>query len=339
MRTIQTTLVGFGFSGVTFHAPFLKASPRYAVRQVVSSKDDALKLFPEAKVVPTLDTALQDDATELVVITTPSALHFEMASASIRAGKHVLLEKPAVVTVEEGEELMRLAAQYNVHVAVYQNRRYDGDFLTVKQLIETQGIGEWKLLESRFDRFRPLVRDRWREQAGPGSGILFDLGSHLIDQALLLLGEPDAVTGDVLMQREGAETDDGFCVTFYYGEKRVILRSSPYVLGKTPRFELHGTKGSYVKYGMDPQEARLATGEIDGTEPPEYYGTLSLDGEEAKPLPTVDGSYQQFYADLAAGLDDGRIPVALTDALKTMRLIEAARLSSREGRRVERNEW
>jgi len=339
MTTIKTTLVGFGFSGVTFHAPFLKASPRYEVRQVVSSKDGALSLFPDAKIVPTLEVALQDDATELVVITTPSALHFEMAASSIRAGKHVLLEKPAVVTVEEGEALIRLADKYGVCVAVYQNRRYDGDFLTVKQLIETKEIGEWKQLESRFDRFRPLVRERWREQAGPGSGILFDLGSHLIDQALYLLGEPDAVTGDVLMQRDGAETDDGFCVTFHYGERRVILRSSPYVLGKTPRFELHGTRGSYVKYGMDPQEARLVKGEIDGTEPPECYGTLSLDGAEPNRLPTVSGSYDQLYADLADGLQHGDVPVTLEDALRTMRLIEAVRLSSREGRRVERNEW
>lgn len=344
MTPIQTTIVGFGFSAVTFHAPLLDALPEFHVRQVVSrDAEKAHRVFPEARVVATLDEALHDQATELVVITTPTGLHFEMAKQAIEANKHVLLEKPAVVTIEEGEALLALAEQHRVHVAVYHNRRYDGDFLTVEQLIEANEIGDWQLLESRFDRYRPVVRDRWREKQGAGSGILFDLGSHLIDQALALFGEPDELTGDVLMQRDGAETDDGFHITLHYGKRRVILRSTSFVQGPTPRFELHGTRGSYVKYGMDPQEARLASGrEADGTlgeDDPEDFGHLQLAEQAAERLETLSGNYLGYYRDLADGLATGRLPVDLHDALKTMKLIEAVRKSSEDGRTIRRKEW
>lgn len=344
MTPIQTTLVGFGFSGVTFHGPLLNALPEFTVRQLVSSDPEKVhRMFPEARVVATLDEALRDEATELVVITTPTALHFEMAKQAIEANEHVLLEKPAVVTIEEGEALLALAEQHRVQVAVYQNRRYDGDFLTIEQLIETNEIGDWQLLESRFDRYRPVVRDRWREKQGAGSGILFDLGSHLIDQALALFGEPEAVTGDVLMQRDGAETDDGFHITLHYGKRRVILRSTSFIQGPTPRFELHGTRGSYVKYGMDPQEARLASGHradvMLGEDEPEDFGHLQLADQAAERLATLSGNYLGYYRDLAKGLTTGELPVDLYDALKTMQLIEAVRKSNEEGRTISREEW
>jgi len=344
MTTIQTTLVGFGFSAVTFHAPLIQALPEYTIRQVVSSQADKVtSVFPEADVIGTLEEALQDDQTELVIITTPTALHFEMAKQAIEAKKHVLLEKPAVVTMEEAIELQRLATHHGVYVAVYQNRRYDGDFLTVEQLVEMNEIGDWQLFESRFDRYRPVVRDRWREKAGPGSGILFDLGSHLIDQALALFGEPDAVVGDVLFQRDGAETDDGFHITLFYGKRRVILRSNSFIQGATPRFELHATRGSYLKYGMDPQEARLASGQpVDvtiGQEEAVNYGYLQITDHPAERLATLAGNYLGFYKALAEGLKTGDVPVDLTDALKTMQIIEAVRLSSETGRKIFRKEW
>ncbi|MDI3234387.1 Gfo/Idh/MocA family oxidoreductase [Exiguobacterium antarcticum] len=344
MTTIQTMLVGFGFSAVTFHAPLLQALPQFTVRQVVSSQQDKVAtVFPEAKVIGTLEEALQDEQTELVIITTPTALHFEMAKQAIEAKKHVLLEKPAVVTMDEADELIRLAAHHGVHVAVYQNRRFDGDFLTIEQLIEMNEIGDWQLLESRFDRYRPVVRNRWREQKGPGSGILFDLGSHLIDQALALFGEPDAVVGDVLFQRDGAETDDGFHVTLCYGKRRVILRSNSFIQGLSPRFELHATRGSYIKYGMDPQEARLASGhpvnETIGQDLVTDYGYLQIADQPVERLATLPGSYLGFYEALAAGLVTGALPVDLTDALRTMQVLNAVRLSSETGRKVMRKEW
>lgn len=344
MTTIQTTLVGFGFSAVTFHAPLIQALPEFTVRQVVSSQGEKVAtVFPDATVIATLEEALQDKQTELVIITTPTALHFDMAKQAIEAKKHVLLEKPAVVTIEEAEELMRLADQHGVRVTVYQNRRYDGDFLTIEQLIEMNEIGDWQWLESRFDRYRPVVRDRWREQKGPGSGILFDLGSHLIDQALALFGEPDAVIGDVLFQRDGAETDDGFQMTLFYGKRRVVLRSNSFIQGPTPRFELHATRGSYVKYGMDPQEARLASGQpidhVFGRDEEENYGYLQIANQPPERLATLPGNYLGFYEALAKGLATGALPVDLTDALKTMQLIEAVRLSSETGRKILRKEW
>ncbi|WP_026827298.1 Gfo/Idh/MocA family oxidoreductase [Exiguobacterium artemiae] len=344
MTTIQTTLVGFGFSAVTFHAPLIQALPEFTVRQVVSSQADKVAtVFPEAQVIGTLEEALEDEQTELVIITTPTALHFEMAKQAVEAKKHVLLEKPAVVTLEEATELQRLATQYGVYVAVYQNRRYDGDFLTVEQLVEMNEIGDWQLFESRFDRYRPVVRDRWREKPGTGSGILFDLGSHLIDQALALFGEPDAVVGDVLFQRDGAETDDGFQITLHYGKRRVVLRSNSFIQGKTPRFELHATRGSYIKYGMDPQEARLASGQaVDasiGQEETTDFGYLKIADHPAERLATLPGNYLGFYKALATGLKTGNVPVDLTDALKTMQLIEAVRLSSETGRKIFRKEW
>lgn len=344
MNPIQTTLVGFGFSAVTFHVPFLQALPAFEVTQVVSSRPEQVaQHFSNAAVVATLAEALQDENTKLVIITTPTALHFEMAKQAIEAKKHVLLEKPAVVTIEEALALQTLAKQHGVQVAIYQNRRFDGDFLTLEQLMEMNEIGDWQVIESRFDRYRPVVRERWREQAGSGAGILFDLGSHLLDQALALFGEPDALTGDVYLQRDGAVVDDGFHVTLHYGTRRVILRSTSFIQGPTPRFEFHATRGSYVKYGMDPQEGRLAKGHpVDeqlGEDEVDSYGYLQIADQPVERLATLPGSYATFYEQLAEGLRGGRVPVDLRDAEKTMRLIEAVRISSDEGRRLLRKEW
>lgn len=328
---INTILVGFGFSAATFHLPFLKALDEYNVTGVVSSRpDDVKRELPDVTVYASLEAALESEAT-LFVITTPSHLHNDMVEACLKAGKDVLVEKPAFLSVKEGEKLRDLEANSRGIVNVFHNRRTDGDFLTVKALLEKGELGDWKVFESRFDRFRPAVRDRWRENAGPGSGILFDLGSHLIDQALVLFGVPDRVQADVMIQRDGGQSDDGFFITLHHGEKRVYLRSNPFIAGEAPRFELHGTKGSFIKHGLDPQEAALRNGNLS----PDVLETGTLSQDETSAVAIESGRYTDFYRELAASFIARRPLVPLSDALLTTRVIELARLSSDEQRTID----
>ncbi|KDN59186.1 Gfo/Idh/MocA family oxidoreductase [Exiguobacterium sp. AB2] len=328
---INTILVGFGFSATTFHLPFLKALDEYNVTGVVSSRpDDVKRELPDVTVYASLEAAVESEAT-LFVITTPSHLHNDMVEACLKAGKDVLVEKPAFLSVKEGEKLRDLEANSRGIVNVFHNRRTDGDFLTVKALLEKGELGDWKVFESRFDRFRPAVRDRWRENAGPGSGILFDLGSHLIDQALVLFGVPDRVQADVMIQRDGGQSDDGFFITLHHGEKRVYLRSNPFIAGEAPRFELHGTKGSFIKHGLDPQEAALRNGNLS----PDVLETGTLSQDETSAVAIESGRYTDFYRELAASFIARRPLVPLSDALLTTRVIELARLSSDEQRTID----
>ncbi|TCI60153.1 Gfo/Idh/MocA family oxidoreductase [Exiguobacterium sp. SH3S1] len=322
---INTVVVGFGFSATTFHLPFLTTLEEFNITGVVSSRpDDVRAVLPDVDVYVTLEEAIATDAT-LFVITTPSNLHKDMVTTCLDANKDVLVEKPAFLTSEEGESLIALEKTRDGIVNVFHNRRMDGDFLTVASLLESNRIGDWKVYESRFDRFRPLVRDRWRENAGPGSGILFDLGSHLIDQALVLFGEPDHVSADVMVQRDGGQSDDGFNVTLHYGEKRVYLRSNPFVAVEAPRFEVHGTAGSFMKYGLDPQEAALRDGTIEAGV--RETGTLVVN--ESQTIEIEPGRYLAFYRQLADSYSTRRPVVSLEDALLTTRVIELARQSSR----------
>ncbi|WP_215141278.1 Gfo/Idh/MocA family oxidoreductase [Exiguobacterium qingdaonense] len=330
---IKTVLVGFGFSANTFHLPFLKAIDSFEVSGVVSTRPTEVHSeLPDVSVYATLDEALQSDAT-LFVITTPTHLHKEMIVDCLKAGKDVLVEKPAFLTTAEGYELMELESQSRGLVNVYQNRRYDGDFLTIKSLLDSNQLGEWKVIESRFDRFRPNVRDRWRENAGPGAGILFDLGSHLIDQTLALLGKPDKIQADVMIQREDGQSDDGFYVTLYYGEKRVYLRSNPFIAGETPRFEVHGTKGSFVKFGLDPQEEALKQGKLSS----DVLETGILSTDESETIQVEKGDYLMYYQQLAESYVTRQPVVSLKDATLTTQMIELARQSSESGEMITLN--
>lgn len=335
---IKTILVGFGFAAKVFHLPHLVHSDKYEVVGVVS-RSGASKEYGDVSHVPvyrTLDEALSESDATLYIITTPSDMHYDMLKQCILAGKDVLVEKPAFLTVEEGNELIQLTQKSDSVVSVHQNRRWDGDFLTIQQMLQEETLGDWKVLESRFDRFRPVTRNRWREQPGLGSGILYDLGSHLIDQALVLFGEPDAIYAEVMTQRENGQTDDGFFVVLHYGEKRVYLRSGSFINSTYPRFEMHGVKGSFVKYGLDKQEPQL----IDGT----FYqgkekevGTMYI--EETKEVTIESGGYDHFFSLLADGLARREPVVSLEEALKVTRFIELARISSDKGRVMRKEEW
>ena len=340
MRKIKVGLVGYGLSGATFHAPLLSVVEEFEITKVVSSKKEKVQQdLGDVEVVSSLEEVLEDATIELVVISTPSGLHYEMAKQSLEAGKHVILEKPMVVEAWEAEELIKIADEKKLLLSVYHNRRWDNDYLTVKKLISDGVLGEINTYQVHYDRLRPNVRDRWREMQGAGSGVLYDLGSHLIDQALDLFGWPQFVLADVFAQRENAQTDDYFHVILGYEKLRVILHSGSIVPSNGPRFQVHGSKGSFIKYGLDGQEDALKEGKKPindswGADDPQYYGKLiTVDGEIEKheTIETLHGSYITYYKKIAESILVGKsAPVTANEGLLVIKIIEASLKSSKE---------
>lgn len=340
MKAIQTALIGYGFSGSTFHAPFLKAMDEFETSAVLSSKKEEVKLnFPHANITDDFQAILQDADIELVVITTPNTMHFGMAKQAIQAGKHVIVEKPMVLYAQEAEELVKLADQQGVMLSVYQNRRWDGDFLTVKKLMDEGMLGEVITYEAHFDRFMPVVPDGWRERNEPGAGTLYDLGSHLLDQVQFLFGMPDSLTADIEKQRPGAQTDDYFHLILTYGIKRVILHSSMLAFEQRPKYKVHGSKGTFIKMGEDEQEkelleGKLPTGKDLGMDRIDCYGTLYTEAGEEKVV-TLPGDYKAYYEGIYRCIRENDLcPVPGKDSIRTIRLIEAALQSSKEHRTI-----
>ena len=335
---LSVLVMGFGYAAKTFHVPFLQAMDAYSIAGVVSSVPAKVQgVLPGVSVYNSFEQAIADDNFDLVVITTPNHLHAEQAEAVLRAGCHVLVEKPFTLSSERAEQLVALAAQLNKQLCVFHNRRFDGDFLTLKQLIAEQAVGDIKRLESRFDRFRPTPRKRWRENAGPGSGIFWDLGPHLIDQVVQLFGMPQQVSADIRILRDGGESDDAFEVTLHYAAITVKVGSSPFEAGPTLRYALQGTKGSYRKYHLDPQEDQLKAGmSFDEPEwsvaPAPQHGTLYLE-DESKLVATINGGYTTFYRQLAMALETNNakmLPASGQSVVAVIRLIELARLASEQ---------
>jgi scyllo-inositol 2-dehydrogenase (NADP+) len=320
--TVRTLLVGRGLGGSVFHAPLIGAVP-------------ALELVRTVGAAEAREAVTSGDC-DLVVISTPNASHFRLAEAALEAGKHVVVDKPFTVTVEQADALIALAAERRRVLTVFHNRRWDGDFLTIKNLIETGRLGEPILLEAHWDRFRPALRDGWKEDPGQGAGLLLDLGPHLVDQALQLFGPPRALSADVAAQRPGRRVDDYFALTLDYGRLRVLLSAATLVAEPRPRFALHGTAGSYLKFGTDPQEAELKV----GTDPRETgrdaaAGILTHTDGTREEVPTARGRYLSFYEAVAAAILEGSaVPVDPRDAREGLRLLALARISAREGRRI-----
>src|SRR5579871_2377508 len=257
---IRVALIGYGFAGKTFHAPLIAATPGLRLRTVATRQpENVLRTFPSIRVTDP-KTAFADKDTDLVVIATPNESHFPLAQTALLAGKHVVVDKPFTTTLAEAEALADLSRAQGRLLSVFHNRRWDSDFLTVKAIIEQDLLGEVVHLESRMDRFRPQIRDRWRERSGPGSGLWFDLGPHLVDQALQLFGMPQRVSATISAQRPGAQTDDWAHVLLDYGRRKVILHCSLLAASGTPRFMVHGTRGSAIKRLPDQQEAQLLAG-------------------------------------------------------------------------------
>ncbi|WP_010093065.1 oxidoreductase [Burkholderia ubonensis] len=339
---LRIGLMGFGFAGATFHAPVIAASGRTQVAAIATGQPDrARAAYPDARIVADLDALLALDDIECVVIATPNDTHFPLARQVLDAGRHVVVDKPVTLTSDEALALARLANARSRVFAPFHNRRWDGDFLTVRRIVESGELGRITHVTSHFDRFRPQVRVRWREEAARGGGLLLDLGPHLIDQALALFGLPDTVSATVKTRRDNGSAPDFVHVQLGYPDKDVALHASALSAIEPARFTLHGTRGSYQKFGLDTQEDQLKAGltpddvEFGGGNPPGVLRVLDGDVETERPVPTLDGQYAEFYRALAASIREGApFPVTPQDAVDVMTIIELAAQSEHEGRRL-----
>jgi scyllo-inositol 2-dehydrogenase (NADP+) len=337
---LSVGLVGFGFAGRHLHAPLIRAAGMRIAAVVTQRADEVRAVLPDADVIAHTSELNGRADVDLVVVATPNHLHARQAAEALAAGKHVVVDKPMSVDVGEADRLIALARERNRVLSVFHNRRWDGDFLTLQQLISTGRLGELQSLHLRWDRFRPEVRDRWRERPEPGAGVLYDLGSHLIDQALRLCGTSDWIYADVSAQRVGARADDAFEILMASGSTRVTLGASSVAADGGWRYRAHGLRGSFLKAGVDVQEEQLLAGmdPLDtrfGAEPPPQWGTfVGADGarEQVQSLP---GAWVEFYRSMARSIETGAAPpVPAAQSREVVRAIEAALRSSREGRRV-----
>jgi scyllo-inositol 2-dehydrogenase (NADP+) len=343
MNMVRVGLLGFGMSAQVFHTPTIRSVAGMELACILERSGSlARQKYPEARVAGTLDELLADDSIRLCVITTPNATHYDLARRCLDAGRNVAVDKPFTVTLQEAQELTEMARQKKRLLTVYQNRRWDGDFQTIRTLVASGELGRIVEYEARFDRFRPEPKPgSWRERPEPGSGVAIDLGPHLIDQALLLFGTPAAVTATIFTQRAWAKADDAFDIFLEYPGLRALLRGRMLAYVPGPHFLLHGTQGSFVKYGVDPQEEQLKSGVTPGDrgwgeERPELWGTLTLAGGAApRKLKTQAGDYRKFYENMRDAIEHGNeIEVRPEQALETMRVVELARQSSQEKRTV-----
>ncbi|WP_168123329.1 oxidoreductase [Paenibacillus sp. HB172176] len=346
-RALKVGLIGYGLSGKTFHAPIITAVPDLYLAKVVERSSELSKeRYPWIEIERDVKSLYKDPAIDIVVITTPSTNHYTFAKDALLAGKHVIVEKPFTAASEEAEELITLAKDMGKVISVFHNRRWDGDYMTVKQLLEQGLLGEIVEAEFRWDRFTPnAAPGKWRNNGElPGSGVFYDLGVHFMDQALSLFGMPSSITADIRTQREGAEADDGFEVTLGYASKlKVRLHASLLARKKGPRYAIHGRLGSFVKYGEDPQEDMLMNdltpkdagyavdseghwGQLDT-----MAGKLRLQGS----IQTLTGGYQHYYQNIADHIH-GKADLAVKpeEASAAVRLIELGLQSSREARTI-----
>jgi predicted dehydrogenase len=339
---LNVALVGYGFVGKVFHAPLIANTPGLRLHTVVSS--DARKVsadHPDVRVVAKPETAFADPDIDLAVIAAPNQVHAALASAALAQGKHVVVDKPFTVTLQQARQVMADAGRASRIVSVFQNRRWDADFLTLRQLIADGVLGEVMEFHSHFDRYRPNVADRWRERDEPGSGLWYDLGPHLVDQALQLFGMPEAVFADIAMQRDGTMAADYFHVLLRYPKLRVVLHAGSLVSGRQLRFAVHGTCASYLKHGLDPQEDALRKGGIPGQEGwgidplPGVLRSETTDGGKSEIVQGMPGDYVRYYAAMRdAILHSGPAPVTQQQALEVMSLLEWALESSTSHREV-----
>jgi predicted dehydrogenase len=328
---IRVALVGYGFAGKVFHAPLIAAVDGLVLDTVVSQRPrDVHADLPGARVAASLDEVCDDATIDLVVIATPNIVHAAQADRALRAGRHVVVDKPFTVTVADAEQVIATAAEHDRLLSVFHNRRWDADFRTTSQLITDGTLGDIVQFESHFDRFRLEVRDRWRERAAPGAGLWYDLGPHLLDQAVLLFGMPIGISADFAIQRIGGVTDDYFHVTLRYERLRVLLHASTLVADNARRFAVHGTGGSFVKHGMDPQEAALKAGlspraDRWGVDPNPGSLTQIVGGEAISTvIGGLPGAYGAYYEGIRDAIWHGTAnPVPAVEALQVMRLVEA----------------
>lgn len=342
MAELGVALIGYGLAGSVFHAPLIAADPRLRVAAVVTSSperaEQARAKHPGVRIVPAAQelfadpTGIEDIA--LAVIATPNRTHAPLALEALAAGLAVVVDKPFAVTSAQGQEVIDAAEHAGLALTVFQNRRWDGDFRTVRRLIEDGSLGQVRRFESRFERWRPAVKGGWREvgEVADGAGLLYDLGSHLVDQALTLFGPVARVYCELDRRRSGVRADDdAFLALTHAGGVRSHLWMSAVAPQLGPRFRVLGSENGYVTYGLDPQEDALRGGRRPDDGKPwgavgaEHWGTLGTQGD-IHPVPTEPGDYPAFYAAVAAALLDGApVPVDPRDAVEVLRILEQAR--------------
>ncbi len=363
MKCIRVGLIGFGFAGRIFQSNVIEALEGLELAAIVQrSGSEAATAFPHAKIVPSVEALLEDTSIQLVVVATPNATHLPIARQCLLADRDVVIDKPFALNSGEAAELIRLARARHRLLSVYQNRRWDGDFQTVRKLLDSDQLGRLVKFESHYDRYRLAPRlHAWREDGSPGGGVLFDLGAHLVDQALVLFGVPQSIWASVRVEREGARSDDAFDLYLHYPASLAQLSASsvsssvsgpaPSGLGvwlratclaraPGPRFTLNGTLGTFRKFGIDPQEAHLLAGDMFSSKPwglenPEHWGTLTMD-EGGEPIstriPTEPGDYRSYYINLRDAIHgNAALEVTPLQAWKTIRTLEMAMESSRTG--------
>ncbi|MGO9086875.1 MAG: Gfo/Idh/MocA family oxidoreductase [Candidatus Sulfotelmatobacter sp.] len=343
---VRVGLIGFGLAGQAFHAPVILGVPGMELACILERHGSrAVQRYPKVRVARTLDEMLSDETIGLCVVATPNDSHFSYTKACLEAGRDVVVDKPFTPTMAEAEELVRLAAARGRLLTVYQDRRWDGVFRTVRKLVASGELGAIAEYEVRFDRFRLEPRLNWREDAGfPAAGVLWDLGPHLIDGALVLFGEPETISASAFCQRATATVDDAFDVCMKYPRLRAELRARIIAYAPGPHVLIHGTQGSFVKYGMDPQEEILRSpgcpdgdkwGPDWGLEPEERWGTLSLVGGQTRKVQTERGDYRLFYVNVRDAIEKrAPLDVSPEHALRVMRALLLSHKSSREGRTV-----
>lgn len=339
--TIRVGLIGYGLAGKVFHAPLIGAVEGLTLEAVMTSRADELAAdWPATRAVADAAAIIGDPAIDLVVVASPNDTHAPLAAQALAAGKHVVVDKPLAGDADEAQALADLARARGRMLSVFHNRRWDGDYRTVAKLVEAGTLGDLRLVELRWDRFRLEQRAGWKDAEGRGGGVLADLGPHLIDQALLLFGTPDALSADLAVQRPGGKADDYAELTLHFGAMRVIVSATMAVTAPRPRFALHGTAGSFVKYGIDPQEEQLRGGMmpndvIYGVEQADRHGMWTAPSGATERIATERGDYRTFYQGVVAAIRTGAPPpVDPSDAVAALALIDLARQSNAERRRL-----
>ena len=342
---IHVGMAAYGLSGRVFHGPLLTAHPGFHLQTILQrSRQDARQQYPDIQIARAFEDLLADSAIELVIINTPEHLHTEMARQALLAGKHVVVEKAFTPTVREAQSLIALAREQCKVLSVFQNSRWHGDFLTIKKVLEQNLLGEVVEYEAHYDRFRNYIQpDSWKEDPLPGTGVLYNLGSHMIDQVLVLFGWPEAVMADLRIQRPGGRVHDNFEIVLHYPQLKVTLKSSYLVREPGPRYVLQGTEGTFMKYGADAQESLLKAGRSPleegwGSEPKELWGKLNsqvqglhFEGQ----LETIPGSYLGYYDNIYKAIrTNAALAVTPEQAMQTIAIIEAAQRSHEEKRVV-----
>ncbi|RNI31489.1 oxidoreductase [Rufibacter latericius] len=348
-KTINVGLIGFGMAGRIFHGPFIHQVEGLKLVRIRETREENIRIaqsrYPEAQITSRAEDILQDPAIDLVVVATPNSSHFSLAKQALNAGKHVVVEKPFTPTSAEAGELIQLARQKQRVLTVYQNRRWDSDFKTVQKVLQSGVLGNVVEYKAHFDRFRPALKgNTWKEEDAPGSGIVYDLGSHLIDQALVLFGLPQEISADVRIQRPHSPVLDKFEATLFYERLKVTLSAGLLVREVSPRYTLHGDQGSFLKYGLDVQEKALNDGFLPhltpnwGIEPESIWGHLNTEFQGLHftgKIESEPGHYRSFYENVYQAII-GKAELAVTpeQARNVIKVVEVIMQSSQEKRTV-----